>query len=210
MVLRKSNDFRVLTLGTGELTWRKIECSIPHWSVSRGEKCINGVVYYIAHCDATRFQKPYKLVCFDIRFEKFKFLDVDSEIWGSLLVNFEGKLGIIPGDAFFFSGETTKLVMWVLDDVHNEKWSKHIYQFPSLWKNLVGDNSLKVVGLTGTCEIVFSPSYIYQDAFYVIYYNVVKNTVRRAEIQLGVVPDSGLMVGTSVDHVENMEVLGSS
>ncbi|XP_010431169.1 PREDICTED: putative F-box protein At2g19630 [Camelina sativa] len=213
MVLRKSKDFRVLTLGTGELSWRKIECSIPHWSAYDGEKCINGVVYYIAHCDPTRFQKPYKLVCFDIRFEKFKFLDVDSEIWGSILVNFEGKLGIIPDDTVFVSGETTKLVMWVLDDVQNEKWSKHIYQLPSLWNNLAGDDVLKVVGLTGTCEIVFSPYNIYQDPFYVIYYNVMKNTVRRAEIQLGVVPDNGLMVGTSVDHVENvklMEVLGSS
>ncbi|XP_010412670.1 PREDICTED: F-box protein At3g49450-like [Camelina sativa] len=214
MVLRKSNDFRVFTLGTGEVSWRKIECSIPHWSVSHGEKCINGVVYYFAQRHGTRFQTPYMLVCFDIRFEKFKFLDVDSDIWGSTLVNFEGKLGIIIlGDIVFFSGQTTKLVMWVLDDVQNEKWSKHIYQLPSLWTNLVGDNSLKVVGLTGTCEIVFSPYYIYQDPFYVIYYNVVKNTVRRAEIQLGVVPDNGLMVGTSVDHVENvklMEVLRSS
>ncbi|XP_010507350.1 PREDICTED: F-box protein DOR-like [Camelina sativa] len=157
MVLCKSTDCRVLTLGTGELSWREIECSIPHLSPFDGEKCIYGVVYYLARCDATRFQNSYKLVCFDIR------------------------------------GETTTLVMWVLDDVQNEKWSKHIYQFPSLWKNLVGENALKVVGMTGTCEIVFSPYNIYQDPFYVIYYNVVKNSVRRADIQLGVVPDNGLI-----------------
>lgn len=212
-VLHMSKDYsRVLSLGTGELSWRTIECSISHCSASDGI-CINGVVYYLAACNGTRLHTPIKLVCFDVRFEKFKFLDVNSMIWMSTLVNFNGKLGaILPDELFLFSERSTRLEMWVLDDVENGKWSKHIYEFPSSWKNLVGDKFLYIVGMIGTGEIVFAP-YYREENLYIFYYNVVSNTVVRVEIQLGIVVPDRPKIYTFIDHVEDvklMEVLGSS
>lgn len=214
-VLRMSSkDYpRVLTLGTGQVSWRMIDCSIPHSPLPDGI-CINGVVYYLAAGNGTRFHKPIMLVCFDVRFEKFKFLDVDNMIWRSTLINFKGKLGtVLPGEIAFFSGRTIRLELWVLDDAENQKWSKHIYELPSLWKNLVGDNLLYVVGMTGTDDIVFSPYYDLEGPFYIFYYNLVRNTVVRVEIQLGIVVPEGHKIYTFIDHVQDvklMEVLGSS
>ncbi|KAL9294116.1 putative F-box domain-containing protein [Arabidopsis thaliana] len=50
-VLLASEDFacRVSTLGTEEVCWRMIQCSLPHRPF-RDEICIDGVLYYLAKC----------------------------------------------------------------------------------------------------------------------------------------------------------------
>ncbi|CAH8268007.1 unnamed protein product [Arabidopsis lyrata] len=188
----------VLSLGTGELSWRTIECSISHCSASDGI-CINGVVYYLAACNGTRLHTPIKLVCFDVRFEKFKFLDVNSMIWMSTLVNFNGKLGAILPDEL-----TESIELRVLEDPEEGKWSRHIYIFPPIWKNLVAQEYfLCVVGMTHSGEIVFS-SYFPSDPFYVLRYNVERNTIIKVEIQrLG--SRKGSEIFTFIDHVENVK-----
>ncbi|XP_023638748.1 F-box protein At3g47030-like [Capsella rubella] len=191
-VLRKSkDDYRVMTLGRGELSWRIVESSVAHSSLSNGI-CINGFMYYIAVRNDPRCLKPIMLVCFDMSLEKFTFLDVDIMLWRSTLID-------------------------VKDDMENEKWSKHVYKLPSSWKNLVGKHKeMNVVGMSGAGDIVFAPEYLDNDPFFIVYYNVVKNTVGKAEVQLGVVvrdADDLMKVQTFMDHVEDvklMEVLGSS
>ncbi|CAF1930607.1 unnamed protein product [Brassica oleracea] len=39
------NVQRIITLGTGELRWRNIQCSLPHQAQNEGI-CINGILYY--------------------------------------------------------------------------------------------------------------------------------------------------------------------
>ncbi|XP_023638927.1 F-box protein At3g47030-like [Capsella rubella] len=194
-VLRKSKeDYRVMTLGRGELSWRIVESFVPHSSLSNGI-CINGFMYYLAaRKDARSRLKPIMLVCFDITLEKFTFLDADIMIWS----------------------EATSFELWILDDMENEKWSKHVYQLPSSWKNLVGKlQVINVVGMTGAGDIVLAPEYLDNDPFFIVYYNVVKNTVGKAIVQLGVVIRDGhlMNVQTFMDHVEDvklLQVLGSS
>ncbi|CAN7010481.1 unnamed protein product, partial [Brassica oleracea var. botrytis] len=41
-------EHRILTLGTGNMKWRLIECDITHSSPGGACVCINGFLYYIA------------------------------------------------------------------------------------------------------------------------------------------------------------------
>ncbi|KFK44887.1 hypothetical protein AALP_AA1G315800 [Arabis alpina] len=74
----------ICTLGS-ELGWRM--------SPLGARICINGVLYYLA---LHSYGMPFMIVCFDVRSEKFSFIDVDSS-WGlvsSILINYRGELGI--------------------------------------------------------------------------------------------------------------------
>ncbi|CAL9247352.1 unnamed protein product [Arabidopsis halleri] len=115
-VLLASEDFacRVSTLGTGEVYWRMIECSIPHRPL-RGEICIDGVLYYVAECIGNKIPECYMVVCFDVRSEKFKFLVVEFIFWCSTLINCKGKLGVLWSVPFGLTHELTKyFVLWIL------------------------------------------------------------------------------------------------
>ena len=82
------------TLGTGEVEWRKINSPLDHYPWSEGI-CINGVLYYLAQ-GAT-----YYIVCFDVRSEKFKFMDTEfTHVYATRLINYEGKLGRISWSRF--------------------------------------------------------------------------------------------------------------
>ncbi|KAF8112854.1 hypothetical protein N665_0060s0035 [Sinapis alba] len=69
--------------------------------------------------------------------------------------------------------------LWVLDAAEKHELPKHIsILLPPLWKNIVADASLFFVGVTGTNEIVLSPSYVSKPyCFYVYYYNIESNTI---------------------------------
>ncbi|CAF1711167.1 unnamed protein product, partial [Brassica napus] len=69
-----------------------------------------------------------------------------------------------------------ELVLWVLEDAGNHKWSKHSYVLssPLEEKILV---STKFVGMTRTGELVYSWNSC------VWFYNIERNTVKRVYIQ---------------------------
>ncbi|CAA7018410.1 unnamed protein product [Microthlaspi erraticum] len=213
-VLRVSDDFRVLTLGNGEATWRTIECSITPFYADPSGICIDGTVYFLGSRYCIGIEDNTVLFYFDVRSETCKFLRVEGKIsLCSTLVNFKGKLGAILPDGLtrFYSGNTTKLELWVLDDVEDEKWSVHVYELPPSWKSLVvvGNASLYIAGMTRAGEIVFSlaPYQVEDVPFCIYYYNVVRNTVVRVEIQFGMVIPKFDKIHTFVDHVEDVKLL---
>jgi len=57
----KDLDHYILTLGTGELKWRRIRCAFTHEPVWE-RICINGVLYY----SAMNSDGNYVIVCFDV------------------------------------------------------------------------------------------------------------------------------------------------
>lgn len=63
---------QVLTLGAGNVSWRKIQCPF-HDTLSEGI-CINGVVYYLARRH-DYYPARVKIACFDVRSEQLWFLD---------------------------------------------------------------------------------------------------------------------------------------
>ncbi|CAH8268006.1 unnamed protein product [Arabidopsis lyrata] len=202
---------KVLTLGTGKLSWRKIEC----YRVRRDNVlptccaiCISGVLYFQAEARIL-----VSIDCFYLRSEKFEFIIpplVNENKWNRTPINYKGKLGVLYSNLYsgiaesIDSGRTESIELRVLEDPEEGKWSRHIYIFPPIWKNLVAQEYfLCVVGMTHSGEIVFS-SYFPSDPFYVLRYNVERNTIIKVEIQrLG--SRKGSEIFTFIDHVENVK-----
>ncbi|EFH69918.1 hypothetical protein ARALYDRAFT_890668 [Arabidopsis lyrata subsp. lyrata] len=196
-------DHYILTLGTGKLKWRKIRCPFTHEPVWN-RICINGVLYYLA---ISSNGLPYVLVCFDVRSEKFKLLDIEYRYGFDGLINYKGKLCGINLKYAYHGGFPVKLTMRVLEDVEKPEWSKHDY---SLWvesKVVKVNNNLSVSGMTATGDIVLSMKYV-SNPCYIFYFNPERNTlqVQSVEIQgLGANRDC-ISYYAFVDYVEDLSV----
>ncbi|KAG7599650.1 F-box-like domain superfamily [Arabidopsis suecica] len=192
-----SKEHQVLTLGKGKLSWRKIECLIPHYPNKQSKGiCINGVLYYIARSNMTTL-----IACFDVRSEKFRFIEMDNSCklrCISSLINYKGKLGV----RVYVLGSDDELL--VLDDSKNDQWSKQIFVLPNTTHEVI-----KSIWATDEGEIVWVLSR-WTRPFYIFYYNVEKKSVRRVEVK-GI--EEKLLIGiedrpeehfTFIDHVENV------
>ncbi|CAA7014911.1 unnamed protein product [Microthlaspi erraticum] len=92
-------------------------------------------------------------------------------------------------------------------DAETLEWSKHVYVLPQpLWKNVVGETMLYFVGVTGgTDEVVLWP-YSLRAPFYVYYYNMERNTLRRVEIK-GMDAVRDYTAYMSLDYVEDVKLM---
>lgn len=105
-----------------------------------------------------------------------------------------------------FFRRTTCIELWVLDDVEEQKWSRHYYILPPLWETVVVENyCLRTVGMTRNGEIVLTSLGIY-DPFYIFYYNIERNTITRVKIQ-GMEACKGRKIYTFIDHVEDVRLM---
>lgn len=169
-------EHQVLTLSTGKMSWRMIECCIPH--NPREDQtgiCINGGLYYQAFVGGFS-----KIICFDVRSEKINLIKKDKgmELWSHdfyTLVNYKGKLGALTVVL------DNRLELWVLVDAGKQEWLKLIFVMPILWKTEVAKDHLYSIGVTGTNELVLSSSCI-SSPFYIFYYNFDRETIRRVEM----------------------------
>ncbi|KAL1205014.1 putative F-box protein [Cardamine amara subsp. amara] len=201
----------ILTLGTDTASWRKIQCPLGHVTVGEGI-CINGVLYYLAENYGGRV-----IVCFDVRSEKFKFIDTEwfsDDLYGIELINYKGKLGginlrsyysYLPDEHDHYANtDSMELLMWVLEDVEKQKLSKYVY---TLWeKEFVVRYHIIVVGVTSTGEIVLSQRSITCKPFYVFYFNPERNTLHRVGIHGNhQVWKNQNRVYAIVDHVEDLK-----
>ncbi|EOA37716.1 hypothetical protein CARUB_v10012444mg, partial [Capsella rubella] len=163
--------YQVLTLGTGELLWRKIECPIRHTpEIERNGICINGVLYYTSYRHGTSI----RIVCFDVRSEKFSFVDM-KYVSLLTLIDYKGKLGVVVRSLSYDNCAELE----VLDDTKEGKWSIHNCNLPyssledvrkSIWASDMGD-------------IVWPSSTRLTDPLYVYYKNVETDHVRTVEIK---------------------------
>ncbi|KAL1203276.1 F-box protein [Cardamine amara subsp. amara] len=201
----KAEEHQVLTLGIGSLKWRMIECSLAHYPHNK-EICISGVIYYVAVDYESR---KTVIVGFDVRNEKFSFIiNKATENLGfpSNLINYKGKLGAVYHNASgFIDGRATSLEIWVIDDTEEYKWSRHIHILPPIWRNLVGETKVYIVGMIGTNEVVFSP-YVLSSPFYIFHLNVERNSIRKVEIH-GIGPLRGQSIFTFINFVESVKLI---
>ncbi|KAL0900137.1 hypothetical protein Bca101_084098 [Brassica carinata] len=203
-ILQISAKHRVLTLGTKKLSWRLVQCSTPHYSSSKWIS-ISGVIYYAAA--ANRSSANSMVACFDLRVEKFSFVNFSRGMHGSTaLVNYNGKLGLLmSGDSYSggdnISRASKSLELWVLQDA---EWSKHVYVLPPPWKDVVVD-IVHIAGMVGVNEIVLTP-WFQNVPSYVIYFNVERKTVRKVGIQ-GMEAFQGKGFQTYLNYVENVMLL---
>ncbi|CAA7048810.1 unnamed protein product [Microthlaspi erraticum] len=194
------NTHQVLTLDSGKRFWRRIKFAFDFVEDSRvhGQICIDGVLYFGADMKDTSV-----IVCFDVRSEKFDFINLDKDMMyesyvsGCLtLINYKGKLGIherIPN----YWHNVKELVLWVMEDAGNHKWSKHTYEVPTS----IREKSF--VGMTATGDIVWS-SYSNSNKC-VYFYNLERGTFTSVTIQ-GFEELYG-SVGTFIDYVENLKFM---
>ncbi|ESQ33547.1 hypothetical protein EUTSA_v10009733mg [Eutrema salsugineum] len=74
-------DYRILTLGTGEMCWRKIKPPLTHYPTADSSQgiCIDGVLYYFAR---EKDERLCVIICFDVRptFELCMWVLEDYEI----------------------------------------------------------------------------------------------------------------------------------
>ncbi|XP_010419336.1 PREDICTED: F-box protein DOR-like [Camelina sativa] len=175
----------VLTLGS-KTNWRMVESWKPFRPVFDGGICINGVLYYVGKLNC--YPEDVVIVCFDVRFEKLSFINKPKGMrqiqFDSRLVNHKGRLGVIQcSNSRKITGSTTKSFdLWILEDAKKHGWTKRIYVLPIPWRDMVGNTKLRVLGMTGTCEILLSP-YELCDPYYLVYYNIEMNIVRKVEIR---------------------------
>ncbi|KAL1198331.1 F-box protein [Cardamine amara subsp. amara] len=199
---------KVLTYGNGKLRWRTIQCSIKHEIVSEGI-CINGVLYYLGDREDwvhDETSQNYMIVCFDVRYEKFKFIFV--ELLCDELINYKGKLGVIYYDDY--TDDAIELRLWVLEDLEKEEWTKHAY---TLRYDRFFRRNASVVGVTAAGEIVLSMGdYTSEEPFYVYYFNPERNTIQRVEIQgFGEYHKAFRNhVYTFVDHIEDLNCINDA
>ncbi|KAJ4912823.1 putative F-box protein [Raphanus sativus] len=199
-----SDAHRILTLGNGIMKWRKIECpcsSLFRDHVTDEGICINGILYVLAKRPACYFQRDdVEIVCFDVRSEKFKSIDVErvGSCWDVKLVNYKGKLGVVTRKELY------ELRLSVLEDFDEKQaeWSKHVYTLPK--NDIIDDPSNYFIsGVTATGEIAFSRNHTSGRPFYVVYFSIESNTLRSVEIR-GL--ESDHIVCAYVDLVEDLNV----
>ncbi|CAN6843014.1 unnamed protein product [Brassica oleracea var. botrytis] len=202
-----SKEHQVLTLGTKNSSWRLVECCIPHYT-SRKWLCISGVLYYAASVNSSSLNSM--VACFDLRSEKFsfvKFMETFSRTMhhSTTLVNYDGKLGLIMSRSSRNVSQANKsLELWVLRDAAKHEWSKHVYVLPPSWKDVVTE-TMRIIGMVGTSEIVLSPSFQYVPS-YIIYFNIESKRIRKVGIQ-GLEAFQGKRSYTYLNYVENVKFI---
>ncbi|CAA7032760.1 unnamed protein product [Microthlaspi erraticum] len=206
VLLANEGEFRILTLGTGEVSWRKVQCSLPYCTSCSEWICINGVVY----CLVKKLDETLEIFCFDVRSEKSKIIDVENFYFcRSRLVNYKGKLGVIHR---YRDKNILELHTCVLEDVEKHEWSKHVYTFPHDCEiaHHLDDcyRDVSVVGVTATGEIVLSPGYTYHKdspKSYMFYFNPESKSLQKVQIP-GSDGFSGRDFDVFVDHVEDLNL----
>ncbi|KAL1222409.1 putative F-box protein [Cardamine amara subsp. amara] len=179
--------YQVLTLGTRELSWRKIECSFRHCPKKENNNgiCINGVIYYKALIN----NSSSTIVCFDVRSEKFSFIEIEKARPLNL-INYKGKLGVL----LCFDYGSSLAEVWVLDDAKKVKWSKHTIVLLNPARKPINS-----IWATDMGEIAWASSR-WTNPLYVYYYHLERQSVRRVEIKE--IKDK-VLIGGDHDHPNN-------
>ncbi|WZZ55039.1 hypothetical protein YC2023_055146 [Brassica napus] len=172
-----SAKHQVLTLGTNKLSWRFVECCIPHLSSSKW-MCISGVLYYAAAAYSS--YERTMVACFDLRSEKFSFVNFSRAMPSSTtLVNYNGKLGLLMSGDLGDFGDIA-----ILD---------------------VAARNMCIAEMVGVNEIVLAP-WFQNVPSYVIYFNVERKTITKVGIQ-GMEAFQGKRFDTYLNYVENVKLI---
>ncbi|CAA7030991.1 unnamed protein product [Microthlaspi erraticum] len=201
----RPTTYQVLTLEPEKRLWRRVECGFHFTGIRRmsDEICINSVLYFRAWLGQSSV-----VVCFDVGSEKFDFIKIDEEdivgevgyyfSGGMVLFNYKGKL-CIRQETDYWKIED-EIVLWVVEDAGNHKWSKHTYELPTLI------SSKQFVGMTVTGETVWSSYKNDPKPFFLDFYNLERKTCTRVDIQ-GFEEFKRRTIHILLDYVENLRFI---
>ncbi|CAA7035033.1 unnamed protein product [Microthlaspi erraticum] len=170
-----TSEFWVLVLEAGG-SWKRIEFDQPHLANKQG-LCINGVLYYIS--------RTLTIVTFDVRSEEFSTFQVPHSLADPLTLIRAGFIEYGGKPAIF---DHTKLVpmglvyLWVLED--GGKWSNKSLVLQPRQMRLFHKNSIPLIvhGTTQNGEVIMAP-YQLLSPYYIFYYHVEKNDLRKVRIR---------------------------
>ncbi|CAA7018516.1 unnamed protein product [Microthlaspi erraticum] len=147
------------------------------------------------------------MVCFDVRFETFSFINIDGDMVKFIdrpffLLSYKGKLGVTGGNAIY----RPYFQLWVLEDAEKHKWSKQGFKLQWPHRLLDEESRVSVAGMIGSEDIVLSPTHA-RDPFFIYYYNLERKMFTRVRVQVPGVDESKLCrVYTFPNFVEEEEV----
>ncbi|XP_010442800.1 PREDICTED: putative F-box protein At5g52620 [Camelina sativa] len=201
------SEEHVSTLGTRDVSWRKVRCHVNHDPPIKEGICINGVLYYIV--DVYR-NKLLKIGCFDVRSEKLRFLHKDSTTMSLSsclspikLINYKGKLGVISWSWNCYR-DVIKFCLWILEDDQKQEWLKREYTLPVYTG--VKNNAYVVAGVTATGEIIVSMNKKFKP-FLVYYFNPERNTLKKVRIPGLEASEDYSRVQAFVDYAEDLKCI---
>nr|VDD07227.1 unnamed protein product [Brassica oleracea] len=98
--------------------------------------------------------------------------------------------------------------MWILRDPEKHGWYPRIFKLPPTWKDVVGGEELLFRGVTATNEFVLSCNCkSSSEPFHVYYYNFIKETITRVEIQGMGAFERGSIVGIFPNHGADVKLV---
>ncbi|CDY34480.1 BnaC04g13190D [Brassica napus] len=98
--------------------------------------------------------------------------------------------------------------MWILRDPEKHGWYPGIFKLPSMWKDVVAGEELLFRGVTATNEFVLSCNCkSSSEPFHVYYYNFIKETITRVEIQGMGAFERGSIVGLFTNHGADVKLV---
>ncbi|XP_024006017.1 LOW QUALITY PROTEIN: putative F-box protein At1g70960 [Eutrema salsugineum] len=198
----KEHLHQVLTVGSGEESWRRIKCKHPHSPVTLGI-CKEGVLYYGARSNGDKSL----VMSFDVRSEEFSVIELLPEGVNihprCNLVNYNGEIALVDKDDAEFIRVTDSngngvFEMWVRKETTGKWWRNRI-EIPR-WEETAENMDYFFKGTIGTGELVFARDHVIQRPFSVLYYDTVTHKIRRFQIQGA----GGQLrtVQTFLDHVD--------
>lgn len=187
----------VITVGSGEESWRTIECKLLHRRVT-SSLCIGGVIYYGASLLGNH---KSVVMSFNVATEEFTVIDLPTEVTirrASKLVNFKGDIALVNDSV----NEIGVFKMLVRNQVEGE-WRTELVEIPR-WRHIVGDMEFSFEGTIGKEVVVFSLNQLLDDgSHFVVYYNTVTKDLRKFKVEGGV-GSSYLFARTFLDHVDSL------
>ncbi|CAH8301809.1 unnamed protein product [Eruca vesicaria subsp. sativa] len=169
----------VWTLGgsSSSSSWRRIKSSILYYCCEYNGVCIDGVVYYEVSLEP--YGNYMAVSSFDVASEQIRLIKTPEKMVAAHLTNYLGKLA-----AYDLSDDDDRLILWVLDDVKNQVWSKRACIFSSITHSLLLDIGMYFAGITAAGEVVYVPWTSYScDPLELFFYHVESKVERRVRIE---------------------------
>ncbi|XP_018435825.2 putative F-box protein At1g47790 [Raphanus sativus] len=160
---------RVFTLGSAQKSWRTVKANIQHRPTSHTyERCIEGVIYYLA---STRETRDKVVMSFDVRSEKFDMIKLPSTSLSDVLITYKGRLAFCSR----LSYRKEDRILWTLEDAQKHIWTGQNFLSPFAG---LDDRSFKLTGFTHAGEFIFVPERDSQSC-YILLCDPVRNSWRR-------------------------------
>ncbi|CAA7024560.1 unnamed protein product [Microthlaspi erraticum] len=171
---------RVLTLGSAQESWRTVRTKHKHRAgyYTYG-RCINGVIYYIARDQCKPSGFGFVIMSFDVRYEKFKMIELPSNIDDPVLINYDGRLACSDSDNYNIRIRDNERRLWILEDAEKHKWSTQDYLLPF---DPISRTDMKLRGVTTAGEFVYVPP-SFLKSYYILFLDPMGNSYRRFEFK---------------------------